>query len=133
MIIGFVDVVLAHCSHTPPAPPRSRKKEAEANANVKLSGTKRKGTPEPESGDDETGGENVDGDGKNGVKRWRKKELSVTIDESDNCYLGLGSSKSSALPEDTPRRVWRTALPRPLLRFAPVARSVRPEPLARLG
>ena len=86
-------------------------KAADASAG-RLSGSKRKAVTDPDqagSSGDRTGAH--DGDAADGAeakpdsKRWRKKELSVTIDEADNCFLGESSKKSAVVvpPEDTPR------------------------------
>ena len=77
-----------------------RKKDADG---ARTSSSKRKSAASPD------GGDGAEAEGRQDSKRWRKKELSVTIDEADNCFLGENGKKSGAAvvvpPEDTPRRV----------------------------
>ena len=79
-----------------------RKKDSDG---ARTSSSKRKAVASPDDGDGDDGAE---AEGRQESKRWRKKELSVTIDEADNCFLGEDGKKSTAVvvpPEDTPRRV----------------------------
>lgn len=110
----------------PSRSPRRRKKDTDGKASdansSRMSGSKRKAVAEPDpyseggpsSGERKSArdGDGADADGAEAIresKRWRKKELSVTIDEADNCFLGEESKKSAVLvpPEDTPRRSLR--------------------------
>ena len=62
-----------------------RKKDADG---ARTSSSKRKSAASPD------GGDGAEAEGRQDSKRWRKKKLSVTIDEADNCFLGEDGKKS---------------------------------------